>query len=387
MKSLFLALVVLVSPLAMAKAPTGTFTACDWRMYNKLKRNRENGMKVHDALQRLRDLGLKKLLKDVDDGEVEVQFKTPWLPLMQDPVSARISILNQKYLVIRQVDVSTPERKDLFVWRVALALYELQQEPALWSSEALFPQDLPAHEDARSFWARTPQAWANERMKVVKDLLEELYTLFDNLPNIAPDTILPPTDRTGELYDQVHKALHIKPETAMPEKDPGLYWRVKAMVLRDASQDIGPNIEDYNRWRVDGRGPVDRMLDTRHARSTLFNYYMNHVKRMLMVTSLLSTLAWSPHLLEIPSYIETHHIDVERAHQLSTAELRNDDIERRSHEIYVENQIQEINASLTAEENAIKPNPVTIANLKKTLQALVDKNPGSIYMTENGAPR
>ena len=385
-----LILVLMASSVSMAKGQDEELAfMCNQRMQSRLGEKKAGEQAVADAMQVLHDpkLGLKNLLRDFDNGEVEVQFKRPWLPLMQDPVSARISMLNKKYIVIRKVDVSTPERKQLFTWRIAMALFELQMEPALWSGAAVFPDDLPVYVDTKEFLARLPRTWADERMDLSKRLMNDLYTLFSNLPDIGPDTIMPPTDKTGELYAATRETLGIKQETAMPEKDPGLYWKVKAAVLRDASQDIGPNAADYSHWLRAGHDPIDQALNTRHANSTLFNYYMNHLKRMLMVTSLLTTLAWSPHLLMIPSYIESHNIDVERSHQLSTTAMRNDDIERKTHEIYVENQIQEINQSITVQENTPNPNKDYIASLKKTLQALVDQNPHSIYMTANSPAR
>jgi hypothetical protein len=383
MKTIFLVLTLMISHAVMAKGPDVAAEVCNTRLQKKQAIQKAGQEAVAKSLQRLRDLGLKKLLSDFDNGDVKVKVKTPWLPMMQDPVSGEISVLNQKYLMIRRVDVSTPEREQLFTWRIALALFELQTEPALWSNAAVFPEDLPVNEDARTVWSRVPKAWANEKVALTKDLMNELYTLFMNCPDIKPGTIMPATDKTGELYAAVHDTLGINNQTAMPANDPGLYWKIKAAILRDASQDIGPNTADYRRWLISGREPMDQAIDQRHARSTLFNYYMNHVKRMLMVTSLLTTLAWSPNLLMIPSYIQTHNIDVERSHQLDTAALRNDDIERKGNEIFVENQIQEINASITAEQNSEHPNQQTIANLKTTLQAVIDKNPGSVYMTSN----
>src|SRR5947209_6653580 len=87
---------------------------------------------VREVFLNLQKLGLNSLLTGVYDQQVTVSTRKLWSRL-QPAVSARIGRFGRKILVIRKIEVESPAQKQKFTWDVALALFELQMQPWLWS--------------------------------------------------------------------------------------------------------------------------------------------------------------------------------------------------------------------------------------------------------------
>ena len=325
---------------------------------------------VTDAYKYFESLGLKNLLSEVDADQVKVSVRKKWRPF-QAMVSARINWTGKKILVIRKsavpranliepdsprrwIDVSTPAKLEKFRWQVAMSLFQLQMQPALWSHDALLPEgtSLPrTWSDIKDQGYEIPSEWRDQKLGMAQDLIHELYALFQSFQSLRAKDI-------------------------MPAKDPGSKWALKIWILKDASLNIGPNLADYQKWNPEDTEDLDNSLITRHSRSILFNYYMNHFKRLMMISSVVSTLALAPQLLEIPSYIENYSSTGEFTTNLHQAPTQTEIIAQQT----VNHRRQAEIARLTSEIAFQQKQPVRdnarIMSLKLELQNRVDESLG-----------
>jgi hypothetical protein len=309
---------------------------------------------VRSTLQYFQSLGLTELLSEVTAGQVEVSLRRQWLP-WQPAVSARINIRAQKFLVIRKTNVSTPLKLEKFRWQVAMALFELHMQPALWSKQALLPENVSAPASFKDFMDhgyKVPAEWRDQQLARTKPLLHELYILFDSMAELQAKDM-------------------------MPAKDPGLNWSAKAILMMDASQAIAPNLADFEKWKNSQGEPIEA-LGIRHSRSIIFNYYMNHVKRMLMLSSVISTLTLIPHLSEIPSYIESHHSWVLFQDHLDQAKNATGKTEQANILYEKRKEIEQLNHEITSQEVMPNRDQTLISHLKAELQEDEDRLPGEL---------
>jgi hypothetical protein len=353
MRRIFLALLILTAGIANAEAVTDC--GVGYATSPKIQ-------PAYEAFRYFRDLGLKTLLKQVDAGEILVTAKRKSFAQQAD-VSARITLRGQKKIVVRAADLSTPTARQEFRWDVAMTLFELQMQPAIWSRRALAPDDMAI--DLKGLAYSIPSAWRDQQQAQTADLIHELYTLFDHLA-------APSNEDIGSEG--------LKAEDFMPKFDPGYNWGLRMLWLKDASQSIGPNVTDYLRWKSGGgRVATDSILRSRHDKSVFFNYYMNHFKRMLMVTSIASTLAMAPRIFEIPSYIEAHRSTVAEQTSLHQAPARAAVTGAADSDYRIRNDIERETKALTELEQAPVRDDARIEQLKAQVQQLIDDHPALYY--------
>lgn len=265
-------------------------------------------IEVNETLSLLRSYGLTSLLSEFDMGKIEVSRRQkiwPW----QAAVGTRVTWTGRKILIIRELDRSTEHARQKSLWQIAEALFELQAQNPL----PYFTYELPSK-------------WREQRLSKMQALIRELYVLFISLPELE----------------------------------------AKDFMARRDSRSFVPNVEDFEVLKSQGVKKLGGALDARHSRALLFNYYFTHVKRMMMASSIVMTVALVPHMTEIPSLLEAEQSRAEFSMNQQMAPANIHELKRLLTEI----KIQE---KLTA------PDEVLIASLKQELQALSEKFPWLVY--------
>jgi hypothetical protein len=323
---------------------------------------------VREVYTGMQKLGLNSLLSDVYSHEVAVVVKSRWLPF-QPGVSARVSGWGRKSLVIRDSDVSTPFKKQKFTWDVALALYELQMQPWIWSKKSMVSPDavealaVGEDEDALAYFAlQMPKEWRDQYLDKANSMLRELYALFLTLPLL-------------------------RAEDLMAAEDPGRTWIMHAMFMQNAAHAIAPNQADFATLKSKGAAALETSVTSNNSRSVLFNYYMNHVKRMLIATYVASSLALAPHLLEIPGYIEAQREWSKYTETLSQAPSRAEATEMKTIELRREREIRRLNQEIENQEKKAQRDEAFINWLKTQLQENIDRSAPAVYMPDPSVPQ
>ncbi len=280
-----------------------------------------NSAAFKEVLEALHLMGLKQLTSVIDSGKYPVEFRAKVFPLQTD-VAARSSLLNNKKLIIRNLDLSSEQSRQISTWKVALALYELQVENRLFSADAFVG----------------PLIWRDQRLRLVTTLEVELYKLFENSPWLNEERLL-------------------------PKKDPGRFSWLRIAFGSDATQYIAPNQVDFQLWKKGGERAVTGALEGRHSRTMLFHYFNNHLKRLTRVMLVAHLISITPPLIqELPGYFEA----------LETSQGYNEEI--RHEAVRLEREI-------LRQEKMPQPDSALIDSLKTELQRLVDRYPWLAYTT------
>jgi|GEM_PF-6643510 len=235
------------------------------------------------ALAEIRRAGADDLLAPLERGEIQTDFKNSRLA-WQSMVSGRVGWLGKKSLIVRGFGFGNELEKQKVIWRTATVLFELQVRSSLWSRSSLltsadlkrFDLSLEGGLDSLKYFISTqPREWRDEKLRQIEKLETELYSLFSSL-NL------------------------LKAENILPEKDPGRFWVPRLAVGSDGIRPIAPNQEDYAVWQ---RGAA-LGIQQRHSRNVLYNYYMNFVKRALVLTFAVQVAVVSPDIMYLPSYMD-----------------------------------------------------------------------------------
>jgi hypothetical protein len=319
---------------------------------------------VREVFLTLQKLGLNSLLSGVYDQQIRVSTRKMWSRL-QPAVSARINVFGRKNIVIRKIDIGTPALKQKFTWDIALALYELQMQPWLWSKDSVFSSSagsraLPVNEDddALAYFAlQMPKEWRDQYLNKAQSMLRELYALFLTLPDL-------------------------RSEDLMAAEDPGRRWILNAIFMKNSAHAIAPNQADFEILKSKGALQLERSVTAHNSRGVLFNYYMNHVKRMVIATFLVTNVALAPHLLEIPSYFEAQQEWSKYEETLNQAPTRAEVTELKTIEHQREREIRRLSDEIAIQEKKAERNDVLINRLKAQLQENIERAAGPLYTSE-----
>lgn len=301
------------------------------------------------AMDYLNAQGLTLLTTPVNSGKVSVVFRAslnPW----SAPVAMKFSRFSaHKKIVIREMNFKTEVDRQLAIWRLAEALYQAQVQEKLFSAEliasrlprSLDLQNAGADDDFAYFLLSMPRAWREERAQFLAKLQSEMYALFASLPLLNADRLLPQRSSSGFRW---------------------LRWLRNS----DTSQSIVPTQSGFAAWKASG-GPagVQSSLSEQQGRTLLFNYYFNHLKRMVRVGLMLSVMtAAIPHVPEIPTFIES----VMAPQAQAVADPR------------VVQQVKYLKREIVRQEQKATPDQEFIQSLTLELQQLIDINPALAYI-------
>jgi hypothetical protein len=232
----------------------------------------------------LRSAGARELLAPLDAGGIRPVFKARRLP-RQSMVSGRQSWLGKMTLLVRELSFQNEKEKQEAVWETATALFELETRARLWSYRAMLTPDGQREFDLSMggggelleyFLLKQPAEWRDLQLKRLEALENELYRVFASL---------------NEL----------RAEDRLPAQDPGRFWKLRALYGGDASRSIAPNQADFKAWQ--NGAPAD--LKARHGGNLLFNYYMNFLKRALVLSLAAQVAMAAPELSNLPGYLDT----------------------------------------------------------------------------------
>jgi len=117
------------------------------------------------------------------------------------------------------------------------------------------------------------------------------------------------------------------------------------------------------------------MLEQRHGRSLLFNYYMNFVKRALVVTMAAQLASFAPQVAQIPSYLEAFNSMSQISQQISDSPAKAQEL-RQSYQENLRKQVIREEARLKKEilkqKTSARPDGEWIASLEAELKDLYE---------------
>lgn len=338
----------------------GAFTlnplSCMQALSSRMDASRESSEKNFDqVLEALRARGANELLAPVRENRIQVQFQA-FRFLGQSPVSGRRPWFGKPVLKIRGFQFSNEKEKQELVWLTAVSIFELQARDKLWSLRAMLTPDdqrqfdlsmAGSDENVDYFLREMPKEWRDLQLKRLETLESEMYAVFSTL----------------NLLDA---------QDLLPKNDPGRFWKLKALYGGDASQSIAPNQEDFDKWK---QGSLAGMLEQRHGRSLLFNYYMNFVKRALVVTMAAQLASFAPQVAQIPSYLEAFNSMSQTSQQISDSPAKAQEL-RQSYQENLRKQVIREEARLKKEilkqKTSARPDGEWIASLEAELKDLYE---------------
>ncbi len=241
-------------------------------------------VRFKEAVESIRAAGAVELISPLNQKKIEVFYKATRMP-WQSMVSGRQNWRGMLSLHVRDLDFSNEQEKQRVIWQTAMALFELETRSNIWSMRSILAPDdqrrfdlsmTASDENLGYFLMQQPAEWRDLQIKKIETLEAELYTLFKTL-------------------DQM------KPEDLLPKKDPGRYWLARSIYGGDASRALAPNQADFEVWKKSGKLPSQ---SSRHGRSLIFNYYMNFMKRAVVLTLLAQVAMATPELQIVPSYLD-----------------------------------------------------------------------------------
>lgn len=269
-----------------------SFSACMDLLVPKIK-NSEREKNLNLVIEQIRRAGAHGLVEPLDRGEIKLKFsflRAPW----QSSVAGRVGWFGDSYLKVRDYGFTDEKERQLLVWQTAVSLFELQTRQALWSRRSMLTPDekrefdLSMNGDSELFeyfLFHQPKEWRDKHLARLEHLEGDLYRLYQTLP-------------------------YVQSEGLLPEKDPGRFWIVRAVLGSDGAASIFPNRVDFEAWK---KGRLAEQLERRNGRNVLFNYYMNFVKRVMIASTALMIVSAVP---DIPSYLESAYTSVQIQRQL-----------------------------------------------------------------------
>lgn len=256
-------------------------------------RRLETQQKFNTVVNSLRAMGLQNLTRPLDLGNVKIIFPHPlldWRSLLRmQGVVGKKNLQGKNKLIISHLDLSNEKQRQLALWQVALALYQMQIDKHLLILRSMVPrQNLPrefdlsgkGNEDIMDYFLHElPIQWSDERLRDIAALEDDLYRLRSQMTEWSDSELLAPKD--------------IGP----------LSWVATLTLSIDATQWIRPNQQDYNKWKRDAGVSLADTLNSRHRHLVLFNYYFDYIKRGILAAFVLGLIAHAPQLPAVPSQV------------------------------------------------------------------------------------
>ena len=318
----------------------------------------QSEVRFKETIEALRVAGATELLKPLDEKQIEVFYKATRMP-WQSMVSGRQNWRGLLSLKVRALDFSNEKEKQMVIWQTAMALFELKTRSSIWSMRSLLTPDdqrrfdlsmRASDENLGYFLIEQPAEWRDLQIKNIEILEAELYALFKSLNQL-------------------------KPEDLLPKKDPGGLWIARSLYGGDASRAVAPNQVDFEVWKKSGKLPSQ---SSRHGRSLLFNYYMNFMKRAVVLTLLAQVALATPELQGVPSYLDAIFSSRQVTAELNQAPGRSDELNRRFVEnlkVQVTREAERLKKEILRQKEKIEPNRDLIQSLEQELSDLFDLYP------------
>ncbi len=145
-----------------------------------------NSIRFQQILAHLKTQGLKELLRDIEGGQIAVEYRQKTWPWQSDVTwSVR---LGRKYLIVRDLQWNTRLEQQRSTWSVARTLYQLQLDRTLLTRTRALGHELSLPLTWRDtddllthFFIELPLARRAELKARVQALREELHTLAKSL--------------------------------------------------------------------------------------------------------------------------------------------------------------------------------------------------------------
>ena len=312
-------------------------------------RNRSEG-RFQETVEVIRAAGAVELLRPLDEKKIEVIYKGTRMP-WQSMVSGRQNWRGVLSLTVRALDFKDTKEKQMAIWQTAMALFELETRSNIWSLRSMLTPDdqrrfdlsmSASDENLGYFLIEQPSEWRDLQLKKIEILEVELYALFNKL-------------------DQ------LKPEDLLPKNDPGRYWIARSIYGGDASRAVAPNQADFESWKKSAELPSQA---ARHGRSLIFNYYMNFMKRAVVLTLLAQVAIATPEFQSVPSYLDAMFSAKQVTHELNSTPGRSDELKAR-----VSLEAERLKKEIHRQKQKAKTDRDLIVSLEQELKDLYDLYP------------
>lgn len=268
--------------------------------------------RLAELTRMLKDAGAKDLVAPLENGSIKIEhsfWRLPW----QSEFSGRQGWFQKPKLKVRELRFKNEKEKQEDAWRLAMTLFELQTRSNLFSVRAMLPPDdqrtfdlsmQGSDESLEYFLGQMPGEWRDNHIRLVEKLETEMYAVFTKLDQLEADKLL-------------------------PAQDPGRFWKLRSIYGGDAARAIAPNQEDLKDFR---EGKFAGNVAKRHGRNVIFNYYMNFMKRAIMISMAVQVAMFVPELRSLPSYIEALYSVSEIARDLDGSSEKSREMQKRYQE-------------------------------------------------------
>jgi hypothetical protein len=315
-------------------------------------------VRFKESIESIRASGAVELLRPLDEGRIEVIYK-PKRVLWQSMVNGRQNWRGMRSLLLRDLDYSNEKEKQMIIWQTAMALFELETRSNIWSRRSMLTPDdqrrfdlsmKGSDENLSYFLVEQPAEWRDLQIKKIETLEVELYTLFTKLNQLNPEDLL-------------------------PKKDPGRLWIARSIYGGDSSRAIAPNQADFEVWKESAKLPSQSL---RHGRSLIFNYYMNFMKRAMVLALIAQAAVLAPELQSLPSHLDAIHSSTQMNRELNQTVPRSEEENRRyieSIKAQVSAEAERLKREIKRQKEKAEPNLGLIKSLEQELIDLRDLYP------------
>ncbi|MGE0528322.1 MAG: hypothetical protein AB7G93_17260 [Bdellovibrionales bacterium] len=316
---------------------------------------------IETAVGELNRLGLKTLTQSWNSQQVDVSFRHrrfPW----QGNVDGRTSDSGRrKHLIVRELPNGSESDRQMAVWDVALALYELELKsgPELAGTELSVPMSASEDDLLPFLLIEASRQNVHARLRHAAELQREIYALLDHLPKVEASQVL-------------------------WRRDPARHLRFTALLgLDTALGRTRPNQADLTEARED-RVNVSEQLDRRYRRNSMAASYLRVLHTLVLTAHLIA-----PFGLETPSQVEARAAHEAFQRELDQAPARAQNVQERTRNYYREKILRQ-SSQLEEEIRELEQMPVRDQEILKRrrgeLQELLNRNPWILCATAVHGP-